>query len=240
MRSVAINIGANTNEPGFRGPIFDDGRFEYIPIPEPAPTREDADVPTYADLDLRTDVTDIADRPVHLDPTFAGVHGCENYTYGDPHGVKARPLLDLEAGDYVFFYATLTTAGDDPAEWITPEWGTYIIGRFRLDRDPLTPEAYHDLSADSQSVFENNAHLKRDPFDAEVLLHGDGIGSELYDIAVPLSSRDAGADANRLVTDLSSDSGKGPWWRRPMKFDHEATTELLDIHDTHDCNRPFE
>ena len=128
MRSVAINVGANTNEPGFRGPIHADGRFEYVPIPESAPTREDTDVPTYADLELSVDVASVADRPVHLDPTFEGVHGCDRYTYGDPHGVKARPLLELEAGDYVFFYATLSTADDDPADWIAPEWGATSSG----------------------------------------------------------------------------------------------------------------
>ena len=240
MRSVAINVGANTNAPGFRGPVYPDGRFEYVPIPETEPTREDADVPTYGDLDLSVDVSGVADTPVHLDPTFAGVHGCEAYTYGDPYGVKARPLLELEAGDVVFFYATLSTVGEDPREWIAPGWGAYVIGHFRLGRDPLTPEEYRDLPPDRRPVFENNAHVKRRTFDAEVLLYGDGGGSELYDVAVPLSRPGAGADANRLVTDLSSDSGKGPWWRRPMRFDPAATEELLAIHDARDVERAVE
>jgi hypothetical protein len=238
MRSVAINVGANTNEPGFRGPIFGNGEFEYVPIPESAQTREDAAVPTYADLDLSVDTSGVADTPVHLDPTFAGIHDCERYTYGDPHGVKARPLLDLDAGDYVFFYATLSTA-DDCDDWIAPEWGTYLIGHFRLERDPLSADAYHAASDAERTLFSNNAHVKRDPFDAEVLLYGDGAGSDLYDRAIPLSSREAGVDANRLVTDLSSDSGKGPWWRRPMKFDREATEELLAIRDSGDYERAF-
>ncbi len=240
MRSVAINVGANTNEPGFRGPIYDDGRFEYIPIPESATVRPEADVPTYGELDLRTDVTEVSDRPVHLDPTFAGVHGCTSFTYGDPHGVKARPLLDLEAGDYVFFYATLSTAGDAPPPWIAPEWGAYIIGHFRLASDPIDPEAFERLSAVDRARFETNAHLKRDPFDAAVLLDGDPDGSRLYETAIPLSGREAGVDANRLVTELSSDSGKGPWWRRPMKFDPAATEALLKIHRMGDREAPFE
>ncbi|MEF8915180.1 hypothetical protein [Natronomonas sp.] len=240
MRSVAINVGANTNEPGFRGPIHPDGRFEYVPIPESAPTREDATVPTYADLDLSVDTSDVADTPVHLDPTFAQVHDCERYTYGDPHGVKARPLLDLDVGDYVFFYATLTTAAGEPADWIAPEWGTYLIGHFRLERDPLSAADYREASDAERALFSNNAHVKRDPFDAEVLLYGDGAGSELYERAIPLSTREAGVDANRLVTELSSDSGKGPWWRRPMKFDREATEELLAIRDSGAYERAFE
>jgi hypothetical protein len=32
MRGLAINVGANTNEPGFRGPVDADGRFAYVPI----------------------------------------------------------------------------------------------------------------------------------------------------------------------------------------------------------------
>ncbi len=237
MRGVAINVGANTNEPGFRGPIFADGRFEYVPIPEPEPTRSDVTVPTYADLDLETDVEDVADTPVHLDPTFAGVHGCRSYTYGDPHGVKARPLLELEAGDYVFFYATLSTAEDDPAGWIAPEWGAYVIGQFRLASDPV--DETEGLTERERSRFRHNAHLKRDPFDAMVLLEGDDDGSALYDLAVPLSSATAGVDANRLVTELSSDSGKGPWWRRPMRFDRHGTETLLEIRTDHDRASAF-
>ena len=239
MRSVAINVGANTNEPGFRGPIGADGRFEYVPIPESEPTRDGADVPTYGDLDLSVDVTPVAGTPVHLDPTFEGVHGCDRYTYGDPHGVKARPLLELEAGDYVFFYATLSTADEDPADWIAPGWGAYVIGHFRLSRDPVSASAYRDLSAPGRTAFETNAHVKRATFDAEVLLCGDALGSALYEVAVPLSGQQAGVDANRLVTDLSSDSGRGPWWRRPMRFDREGTETLLELHDSGDRKRPF-
>jgi hypothetical protein len=208
MQSVAINVGANTNEPGFRGPIDADGCFEYIPIPESEPTHEDASVPTYADLDLETDIGAVADTPVHLDPTFSGVHGCRSYTYGDPHGVKAAPLLGLEAGDYVFFYATLSTVAEEPAEWIAPEWGGYIIGQFHLAEDPIDPT--DGLTDAERSRFEHNAHCKRDPFDAKVLLRGEDADSTLYDVAVPLSTPRAGVDANRLVTELSSDSGKGP------------------------------
>ena len=239
MRSVAINVGANTNEPGFRGPIGADGRFEYVPIPESESTRDGVDVPTYGDLDLSIDVTPVAETPVHLDPTFEGVHGCDCYTYGDPHGVKARPLLELEAGDYVFFYATLSTADEDSADWIAPEWGAYVIGHFRLSRDPVSASAYRNLSAPGRTAFETNAHVKRATFDAEVLLCGDAPGSALYETAVPLSGREAGVDANRLVTDLSSDSGKGPWWRRPMRFDREGTETLLELHDSGDRKRPF-
>ncbi len=230
MRSVAINIGANTNEPGFRGPIFPDGTFEYIPIPETEPIHPDATVHTYGELELQTDVSDVSETPVHLDPTFSGVHGSSTYTYGDPHGVKARPLLELQAGDVVFFYATLSRTANETesfAPWITPRWGAYVIGQFRLARDPIDGNGFFDRSPEERARFSENAHLKRDPFDASVLLYGNRSESMLYDLAIPLSSREAGVDANRLVTELSSDSGKGPWWRRPMKFGEEETQTII-------------
>jgi hypothetical protein len=225
MRSVAINVAANTNEPGFRGPLFPDGSFEYIPIPESEPTAEP--VPTYADLDLTTDVSAVADRPVHFDPEFPEAGG-ERYTYGDEHGVKAGPISELAAGDYLFFYATLSTTGERPA-WAAPEWGAYLVGHFRLARDPVTGAEYDDLSPDERAAFDSNAHVKRESFDARVLVLGAPEESGLYDTVVPLSEPSGGTDANHLVTALSSDSGKGPWWRRPMRFDDAGTERLLAL-----------
>jgi hypothetical protein len=227
-RAVAINVGANTNAPGVRGPVYPDGRFEFVPIPEDAPTSDP--VPTYADLSLDTDLpAGSANAPVHLDPEFAEYPECEAYTYGDPHGVKARPLLDLREGDYALFYATLTARGDPEREWISPDWGAYLVGQFRLARDPVAGEAYADLAETERQRFRNNAHVKREEFDAAVLLAGDADESGLYETAVPLSSPEQGSDANRLVTDLSSDSGKGPWWRRPMRFGERETAEVLEL-----------
>jgi len=226
-RSVAINVGANTNEPGFRGPVFDDGRFVFVPIPEDAETCRDP--PTYADLDLDLPFglpTAVRDRPVHLDPEFAEYPHCERYTYGDPHGVKARPLSELDAGDLVFFYATLTHHGRDPEPRVTPGWGAYLVGRFRLASDPVTGDEFEALSVDERASFANNAHLRRERFDAAVLLLGDEDESGLYERAVPLSG-DRGVDPGPLVTEHSLDSGKGPWWRRPLRFDADGTDAVL-------------
>jgi hypothetical protein len=225
---VAVNVGANTNEPGFRAPVDAEGRFEFVPIPESEPTR--VPVPTYGDLELSMEVPESTlDRPVHMDPEFAELPTCERYTYGDPYGVKARPLLDLQAGDYALFYATLETASDEPPAWQPPRWGAYLVGGFRLAADPLPGEAYRELDERGREPFANNAHVKREPFDARVLLRGDPEGSGLYDRAVPLSAPTGGTDPNRLVTALSADSGAGPWWRRPLRFDADATAELRSV-----------
>jgi hypothetical protein len=226
MRGVAINVGANTNEPGFRGPIDADGRFTYVPIPESEPTTEP--VPTYGDvadgLDAAVPET-VHDRPVHLDPEFAGYPCCERYTYGDEHGVKAGPLSELSAGEYLFFYATLSVV--ESAGWLPPEWGAFLIGQFRLARDPVTGEEFRE-SGDDLRAFANNAHAKRDPFDALVLVEGDPTESGLYERAVPLSQPEDGTEAGDLVTDYSADSGRGPWWRRPLRFDAAGARAIRD------------
>ena len=226
-RAIAINVGANTNLPGVRGPIYPDGRFEYLPIPEREPTRES--VPTYADLDARLgfDVPErFLDLPVHLDPAFAEYPLCSTYTYGDEHGVKAGPLSKLDPGDVLYFYATLDFHGDPDAavDWVVPGWGAYLIGEFRVEQ-VVTGEAYEGLASDARERFATNAHVRRDPFDAKVLVAGSD-DSELYDRAVPLSAPSGGTDANDLVTTLSNDSGRGPWWRRRLWFDADATARL--------------
>ena len=244
-RAVAINVAANTTLPGVRGPIYPDGSFLYVPIPEREPTVER--VPTYAALgfddDLPTGLPDEAvDRRVHFDPEFAGYYGHERYTYGDEHGVKAGPLSRLEPGDSLVFYATLrtesfrdtparTTAGTtadpgDPVGWRPPDWGAYAIGAFRVAR-VVTPEDDRDPPAWAAS----NAHCRRETFDAEVLVRGTD-DSRLFERAVPLSDPAGGASANVLVTELSNDSGRGPWWRRVLRFDADETARLRRAFET--------
>jgi hypothetical protein len=264
-RAVAINVGANSSLPGFRGPIHPDGSAVYVPIPERKPLAADATVPTYADLDLPIEIPQPHhDTELHLDPSFAEYPHCADYTYGDEHGVKAAPLLDLAADDLVLFYATLRTvdhgtgpatppgglpdavaavephaseteAADDvppaPPDWRPPEWGAFAIGAFRLDRDPIPGDEFEELPAGDRERLAENAHVKRAERDAAVFLLGDPERSGLLDPAIPLSDPAAGATANGIVTELSADSGKGPWWRRPLRFDPDATAALAPVVD---------
>jgi hypothetical protein len=230
-RAVAINVAANTTLPGFRGPVYPDGSFTYVPIPEREPT--DQPVATYADLAAELDLpfelpADVRDRRVHLDPAFAEYPHCDAYTYGDEHGVKAGPLADLAPGDHLLFYATLTTYGDPDRAWVLDDWGAYLVGGFRV-AEAITGETYRDLPPDDRERFASNAHVKREQFDAKVLVRGDPDASGLFDRAVPLSAPGGGATANRVVTELAGDSGAGPWWRRVLRFDPDATEELLAL-----------
>ena len=267
-RAVAVNVAANTNQPGFRGPVYPDGSFAYVPIPESAATLPrgrfpvDEPLPTYGDLDLPFAVpADLRETPVHMDPEFPGVHGRDRASYGDPHGVKAGRIADLGPGDWLLFYATLSlrphgwggpsgtaaggaTDGLRPDDDLAPDWGAYLFAGLRVERvlavgdggsggggsgdgggtgDGSTVD--RDAAA---ALAPTNAHLKRDPFDARVVVAGDPTTSGLFERVVPLSTPESGAEANRLVTALSSDSGKGPWWRRPLAFDADAAATLLE------------
>ena len=257
-RSVAVNVAANTNAPGFRGPVYPDGSFAYVPIPEPAATlpRErypiDELLPTYDDLDTPFSVpTELRETPVHMDPEFPGVHGREHATYGDPYAVKAGRIADLSPGDWLLFYATLslrpydwrgpggTTVGDREADerdgdWLresdddlAPDWGAYLFAGICVEQILSADGDTLDRDA-AAGLVPTNAHLKRDPFDARVVVAGDPLVSGLFDRVVPLSTPETGANANEIVTELSSDSGNGPWWRRPMRFDATATATLFD------------
>lgn len=240
VRSLAINVAANTNLPGVRGPIYPDGSFLYLPIPEREPTV--GSVPTYSDLLDRLPPlpfefpSSARDRRVHLDPEFADYPFCERYTYGDEHDLKARPIAELDPGDWLLFYATLTRhdppagiATGEPVEWVSDDWGAYLIGAFEVDRIH-TGEEYAALPTADREPLSNNAHVKRDPIDAKIFVVGTD-RSRLFDRAIPLSDPRDGTTANRIVTDLSNDSGKGPWWRRRLWFDDRETATLERLFD---------
>jgi len=226
MKSVALNVGANSNTPGGRGPIYPDGTFRYVPITE----GDDAvSEPSYDDLDLgaiRPD--DERDTVTHFDPEFPELRYGENYTYGDKYAVKTNRIAELEEGDILFFYATLDYVGDDSPEhdWINEDWGAHIIGHFTLEFDPIQKDEFDSIPEEIQEQLSTNAHFRREEFDAEYLVLGNSDESELYDTPVPLSG-ESGTEPNRFVTDHSHSPPGGPWYRRPLEFDAEATRAIL-------------
>lgn len=226
MKSLAINVAANAKDPGNRGPIFGDGSFEYVPIKEKDGVG--IDEPTYEQLGLADYVpNDERNSACHFDPEFPEFDFGTKYTYGDRHSAKTGRIKDLSAGDYLFFYGTFDYWGDNPPdhEWISTDWAAYLFGHFQLSIDPITGDEFRELDDDESVVFSNNAHVRREPFDAEMLVLGDEEQSMLYETAIPLGN---GIEPNRIVTEMSSDSGNGPWFRRPMAFEEGGTERLLE------------
>lgn len=74
----------------------------------------------------------------------------------------------------------------------------------------------------------SDAHVRRSAFDAEYLVLGNRDYSRLYDTPIPLSGG-TGTEANQFVAEYSDDSGAGPWYRRPLRYDRKGTRTLLQV-----------
>lgn len=240
VHGVGINVGSQTTYHG-RGPIYPNGTFEFVPIPE-----EDDSVtaPTYGDLDLNTEIVkDHEDEVVHADPEFPELCGGEHYTYGDRHERKTRSLRKLGIGDYVFFFGTLDPVGTDPREyWINPDWGAYIFGHFELGWDPIVgKEEFESAPNHVRSYFSNNAHLRRADLDDNiVLILGDPSGSKLYRRPVPLSVPDPELSHRERYNDSIEDRGtnvQGEWYRGPLEFDKRITERFANAEKDYQFHR---
>jgi len=104
---VLLRVGIDTGCGGIAGPIFDDRRFEFLPITSDHHVRGR----TYGKLSGRHKRKLIEYFPerlqakmrdcfVHDDPEF------NTYTYGDPTRPK-QSLRKLQNGDLLVFYAGL-------------------------------------------------------------------------------------------------------------------------------------
>jgi putative DNA base modification enzyme with NMAD domain len=100
-QALLLRVGIDRGTGGSLSPIFADGSFEYLPIPEAEPTRCPhgfASLPARRGGNLAAFVPSrIAQRPAHIDPDFAA------FTYGDAALHKRRQLLRLEPGDLIVF-----------------------------------------------------------------------------------------------------------------------------------------
>lgn len=185
--ALLLRVGIDTGTGGSHGPLFPDGRFEYIPIPE---SSETAETRTYADLPGRCGgtlseyVPHLADHVPHYDPEFA------TYTYGDVGSIKCSQLARLTAGDLLVFYAGL-----EPVDGSAPP-KLYAIGYFTVAES-------HDLEAMNEREREgiceqhpHNAHVKRSALGPDsrvgdrypVIVRGKPTASGLFERARPLGT----------------------------------------------------
>jgi hypothetical protein len=104
---VLLRVGIDSASGGIQGPLFEDGSFEFICIPD----NHGVSAHTYGNM-LGRDGKPLsgyfaesrrvvmASRHVHVDPEF------ETFTYGDPTTPK-RSLRNLRPGDFLVFYCGL-------------------------------------------------------------------------------------------------------------------------------------
>ena len=191
-KALLLRVGIDRGTGGALSPIFADGRFEYVPIPEDRPTRcklTFATSPARQGASLATFVPGrIALRHPHVDPDFDAL------VYGDAAPHKRRQLLRLAAGDLLVFYAGF-------APWPREDLPRlFAIGFLEVRR-------VHALTADEitgdpalRRRFGTTAHFLREPADPELaLVEGDERKSRLFERALPL-----GDGQDRLLRDLAA------------------------------------
>ncbi len=190
-RAHLLRVGIDRGTGGALGPVFPDGSFEYIPIPEAGLSRCSV---TYATLEGRhTDSLAVllpprlARQHPHIDPDF------KTATYGDAAPRKRQLLLRLGPGDLLVFYAGLEPS---PAE---DRARLFAIGSLAVKK--VYELSSRDIGrASLRQRFGQTAHFLRRPHDRSlVLVEGQRSASKLFERAIPL-----GDGRNCLLQDLTS------------------------------------
>jgi len=159
MKVAMVRIGIDTGSGGIHGPLFRDGTFEYIPIPDGF----GKDGRTYGSTTGRNDKklveyfpetrkAKVANQAIHFDPEFT------TFTYGDPTPPKAG-LRHLQQGDMLIFYCGLEG-------WDFKSWpALYLMGYFEI----LAAGRASDFSVNElENLFRENYHVRhRDIFERQ-------------------------------------------------------------------------
>ncbi|OLS16658.1 MAG: hypothetical protein HeimC3_52420 [Candidatus Heimdallarchaeota archaeon LC_3] len=230
MEKIAlVNVGSNEDNIG-RSPIFEDGTFVYLPIPEIF-DEENYDVsfrfPKYSDLGLE-EFSEV-DGYVHYDPNF------EDKTYGHVNrGFGYETILSsLTEGDILCFYATLSFKGhsEKKLDWIHPKWGTYIIGLFEI-KGVYTKEEFINLPYEERFQFIFNPHFLRKEHGANLWIAGKKDKFGLLDKAFPLHNSENNQIGNDFVknnfkTSGGKQAGNKNYYRHAM-ICHDNLDKALD------------
>jgi hypothetical protein len=174
-RQVAIiNVGMSTAD-GIPGPLFKDGIFRFIPIPDGSLSER---LPTYEEMGLGAWVSH-PQWKVHNDPEF------ETMTFGDYKlkngelNIRVANALKLRPDDFLFFFSSLSTEEHRKKRKTT---GMFLIGYFEIER--IIP---YDEAKDSP-LTRNNAHIRRTRDSGFSIWKGTS-RSALLKFAVPMDSR---------------------------------------------------
>ena len=175
MNVVLLRVGIDTGCGGIHSPLFRDGTFEFLPIPD---TRG-LDVRTYgnsvgrvgrpfAEYFPNRKQAKARAQAMHVDPEF------ESFTYGDPTSPK-QGLSEMSPGDLLVFYA-----GMEGCEVKVPP-ALYLAGVFRV---ALAGLATSFTDEQIQREFAQNFHVRHQSLFAQqreslVLIKG-GPGSRLF------------------------------------------------------------
>ncbi len=180
MAAFLANVGVNASHSA-RSPLFEDGRFHLLPIPERDQWRPPmvqlgdlGHVAAYAPASWRR-------RAVHLDPDLGG----STPTYGDNcrRAARAYSLRRAAPGDLIVFMARLQSRANPAA--------------FHLVGCLVVEQVLADVTADpGHGWWDDNAHVRRararDSWDSFWVFKGAD-GSRLFDRAPRFARREAEA-----------------------------------------------
>ena len=158
-RIFLANVGSNASH-RFCSPVFSDGTFEFIPIPEDQALPEEHAI-TFKNLRSFYNQTlrltnyipqRFWDWTAHNDPEF------RTFTYGDNCEINSRAssLKSISKGDFLFFIARLQRWENNIP---TNEFGFYLIGFLEIE-EVLKEVIEHPDNAILQR-FKENAHIRR-------------------------------------------------------------------------------
>jgi hypothetical protein len=169
MKVALLRVGVDSGCGGMQGPLFRDGSFEYVPIPD-AP--DGIDPRTYGAVPGRhgrylvdyfpeARQARMRNESIHFDPEFA------TFTYGDGTPPKAG-LRRLDHGDLLVFYCGLEGWDFHSAPAL------YLMGFFEVEIAGLACEFSR---AEIRKWFSENFHVRhravfRDQKDCLVLVRG--------------------------------------------------------------------
>jgi hypothetical protein len=181
MKALLLRVGIDKGCGGTLSPIFDDGSFEFVPIPERFPAPGAA---TYNDRIGRKEKrlstyvpSSIKNVPMHEDPEFL------TCTYGDPT-LKRYSLLKLVKGDLLVFYAGL-----QPFATNNYNEALYIIGYFDVENVTEFNKLSKAELAESLQRYRHNAHIKRQNSLRDLVVVAGAGDSRLLDKAILISQK---------------------------------------------------
>ena len=193
MKVALLRVGIDTGSGGIHGPLFQDGSFEFIPIPDP----KGLDERTYGNMVGRhgrplieyfpaSRKSKMSAQPMHVDPEWA------TFTYGDPSMSKSG-LKNLEPGDLLVFHGGLQGWNHDS------EPALYILGYFDVQ---VAGTAISLGDTYVREHFASNFHVRHEAVysrqrDKLVLVKG-GAGSRLLNKAVRISCEGQDRDGRPL------------------------------------------
>ncbi len=205
---VLLRVGIDAGCGGIQGPLFKDGTFDFVCIPD----NKGVSVHTYGNMVGRggKPLTDyfaesrrkgMAEQHVHVDPEW------ETFTYGDPT-IPKRSLRYLQPGDILAFYCGLQE-WDAEGGWNKDHRpALYLAGYFEVALAGMAGSFEQKLLT---TEFGRNFHVRyptvfRQQKDDLVLVKG-GAGSRMFQRAHRISSE--GKDrAGKPLKVLSPDMQK--------------------------------